>query len=103
MPCYNATGPSRMTPMTLVSIPANPVPEGAVAGMIKTPDGVELRFARFSPPAGRKGTLCLFHGRAEFIEKYFEVVQDARSTRCATSARGISRTLPNTRSISTPS
>ncbi len=64
--------------MTLVSIPANPVPEGAVAGTIRTPDGVELRFARFAPPAGRKGTLCLFHGRAEFVEKYFEVVNDAR-------------------------
>jgi len=64
--------------MTLVSIPANPVPEGAVAGTVKTPDGVELRFARFSPPPGRKGTLCVFQGRAEFIEKYFEVVQDAR-------------------------
>jgi lysophospholipase len=63
--------------MTLVSIPANPVPEGTV-GTIRTPDGVELRFARFAPPAGRKGTLCLFHGRAEFIEKYFEVVNDAR-------------------------
>jgi lysophospholipase len=64
--------------MTLVSIPANPVPDGAVAGTVKTPDGVALRFARFAPPPGRKGTLCLFHGRAEFIEKYFEVVQDAR-------------------------
>jgi lysophospholipase len=64
--------------MTLVSIPANPVPEGAMVGTIKTPDGVELRFARFAPPAGRKGTLCLFQGRAEFIEKYFEVVHDAR-------------------------
>jgi lysophospholipase len=64
--------------MTLVSIPANPVPEGAVAGTIRTPDGVELRFARFAPPAGRKGTLCVLQGRAEFIEKYFEVVHDAR-------------------------
>ena len=64
--------------MTLVSIPANPVPEGAVAGTVKTPDGFALRFARFSPPAGRRGTLCLFHGRAEFIEKYFEVVGEAR-------------------------
>src|SRR5262249_55912401 len=65
--------------MTLVSIPANPVPEGAVGGTLKTPDGVELRFARFAPPPGRKGTLCLFHGRAEFIEKYFEVIEDARA------------------------
>jgi lysophospholipase len=64
--------------MTLVSIPANPVPEGALAGTIKTPDGVEIRYARFDPPPGRKGTLCLVQGRAEFIEKYFEVIEDAR-------------------------
>jgi len=64
--------------MRLVSIPANPIPEGAVTGMLQTPDGVSLRFARWLPPAGRKGTLCVFAGRAEFIEKYFEVVRDAR-------------------------
>jgi len=64
-------------PMKLVSIPANPVPEGAVTGVIKTPDGVSLRFARWpAPPSGRKGTVCLFGGRIEFIEKYFEVVRD---------------------------
>src|ERR1700693_4686345 len=64
--------------MDLVSIPANPVPEGATVGTLKTPDGVSLRFARWEPPAGRKGTLCVLQGRAEFIEKYFEVVNDAR-------------------------
>jgi len=64
--------------MHLVSIPANPVPDGATVGMLKTPDGVHVRFARWEPPAGRKGTLCVFPGRAEFIEKYFEVVNDAR-------------------------
>ena len=31
--------------MTLVSIPANPVPEDVVTGTIRTPDGAELRFA----------------------------------------------------------
>ncbi len=65
--------------MTLVSIPANPVPEDVVSGTIKTPDGVSLRFARWAPPPGRKGTICLFQGRAEFIEKYFETVRDLRS------------------------
>jgi lysophospholipase len=65
--------------MTLVSIPANPVPEDFVSGMIKTPDGVSLRFARWAPPPGRKGTVCLFQGRAEFIEKYFETVRDLRA------------------------
>ena len=31
------------------------------------------------PPPGRKGTVCLFQGRAEFIEKYFETVRDLRA------------------------
>jgi len=65
--------------MTLVSIPANPVPEDVVAGTLKTSDGVELRYARWAPPPGRKGTVCLFQGRAEFIEKYFETVRDLRA------------------------
>jgi lysophospholipase len=64
--------------MTLVSIPANPVPDDAVSGTIKTPDGVNLRFARWAPPAGRKGTVCVFTGRSEQIEKYFETVQELR-------------------------
>jgi lysophospholipase len=65
--------------MTLVDIPANPVPEGAVSGMLETRDGVAIRFARWPPPPGRKGTVCLFHGRAEFIEKYFETARDLRA------------------------
>jgi lysophospholipase len=64
--------------MTLVSIPANPVPENVVTGTIKTPDGAELRFARWAPPANRKGTVCVFTGRSEQIEKYFETVRDLR-------------------------
>src|SRR5437660_636977 len=65
--------------MTLIDIPANPVPENAVTGMLKTRDGVALRFARWAPPPGRKGTVCLFSGRAEFIEKYFETIRDLRT------------------------
>jgi len=64
--------------MNLVSIPANPIPQGAVVGQIKARDGVSLRFARWQPPPGRKGTVCVFQGRAEFIEKYFEVVRELR-------------------------
>jgi lysophospholipase len=64
--------------MTLVSIPANPVPEDVVTGTIKTSDGAELRFARWAPPANRKGTVCVFTGRSEQIEKYFETVRDLR-------------------------
>ncbi len=65
--------------MKLVSIPANPVPDNAVTGTLQTPDGVALRYARWLPPAGRKGTVCLLQGRAEFIEKYFETVADLRA------------------------
>src|SRR5215467_4510041 len=69
--------PRKYPPMKLVSIPANPVPDGAVSGVVKTPDGASLRFARWpAPPSSRKGTVCLFQGRIEFIEKYFEVVRD---------------------------
>ena len=75
---FPAPLPSRSNFMTLVSIPANPVPESVVSGTIKTPDGAELRFARWAPPAERKGTVCVFTGRSEQIEKYFETVRDLR-------------------------
>lgn len=65
--------------MKLVSIPANPVPDHVVSGTIKTPDGVNLRFARWDPPPGRKGTVVVLQGRAEFIEKYYETVRDLRA------------------------
>jgi len=65
--------------MKLVSIPANPVPEGAVMGALKTPDGLSIRFTRWPAPPDRKGTVCIFQGRTEFIEKYFEVVRDLQA------------------------
>jgi lysophospholipase len=65
--------------MKLVSIPANPVPDNVVTGMLKTSDGVSLRFARWEPPAGRRGTVCILPGRTEWIEKYFETVRDLRA------------------------
>jgi len=72
--------------MKLVSVPANPVPDNTVAGSIQTPDGVTLRFARFAPPPGRKGTVVLLQGRAEFIEKYFETARDLRARGFAVAA-----------------
>jgi len=64
--------------MSLVSIPANPVPDDVVSGVLKTSDGAEIRFARWAPPVNRRGTVCLFQGRSEYIEKYFETVRDLR-------------------------
>ncbi|MGA8610572.1 MAG: alpha/beta hydrolase [Xanthobacteraceae bacterium] len=65
--------------MKLVSIPANPVPDNFVTDYLKTPDGIAIRYARWQPPAGRRGTVCIFQGRGEWIEKYFETVRDLRA------------------------
>jgi lysophospholipase len=65
--------------MDLVALAKNPVPSGATTGIFKCPNGMRLRFARWEATRGpRRGTVCLFHGRGEFIEKYFEVVADLR-------------------------
>src|SRR3974390_1944946 len=72
--------------MKLVSTPASPVPAQVVTGAIKTPDGVTLRFARWAPPRGRKGSVLRLQGRAEFIEKYFETVRDLRARGFAVAA-----------------
>jgi lysophospholipase len=87
--------------MKLISVPANPVPENFVTDSLKTPDGVSLRFARWQPPAGRRGTVCIFQGRGEWIEKYFETVRDLRARGFAVAAldwrgQGLSeRALPD--------
>ena len=66
--------------MTLVDLPENPVPEGAICGMADTPSGVKLRFAHWPSTGGkRRGTVTILQGRAEYIEKYFEVVQELRA------------------------
>jgi lysophospholipase len=65
--------------MDLVGLDSNPIPNGAISGTIKTVDGVNLRFARWRPTSRRsQGTVCLFQGRAEQIEKYFEVIGELR-------------------------
>jgi lysophospholipase len=65
--------------MKLVALAKNPVPGGAVPGELLTPDGTRLRFVRWDATRGpRRGTVCLFGGRGEFVEKYFEVVADLR-------------------------
>lgn len=65
--------------MTLVSLAKNPVPSGAVSGDFPGYDGAPLRFARWSATRGpARGTVCVFSGRGEYIEKYFEVIADLR-------------------------
>lgn len=66
--------------MDLVELPQRPIPEGARAGMVTTPDGVPLRYARWdATEAPRRGTIVIAQGRAEFIEKYFDVVDRLRA------------------------
>ena len=65
--------------MELVSLAKNPVPSGGTVGAFQGYDGAELRYARWDATRmPRRGTVCLFGGRAEFIEKYFEVIADLR-------------------------
>jgi lysophospholipase len=62
--------------LDLVSTPQNPVPPGARLHALATVDGVSLRMARFSPANAPRGTVALFQGRAEYVEKYFETIGD---------------------------
>jgi lysophospholipase len=64
---------------SLVNIASNPIPEGARVGFFKTSDKVQLRYAYWPKSEGKhRGTVCLVHGRTEFIEKYFETIADFR-------------------------
>jgi lysophospholipase len=61
--------------LQLLATPDNPVPPHPHLVEVKTRDGVGLRAAYWIPEGGsRKGTVCVIQGRAEFIEKYYEVV-----------------------------
>ena len=65
--------------MDLIALAKNPVPSGATTGYFDCPGRLKLRFARWEATRGpQRGTVCLFQGRGEFIEKYFEVVADLR-------------------------
>lgn len=65
--------------MSLFALPNSPVPDAATSGELVAADGVRLRFARFMPQGRAKGTVAIFGGRCEFIEKYYEVVRELNS------------------------
>ncbi|WP_299482782.1 alpha/beta hydrolase [uncultured Roseibium sp.] len=65
--------------MSLIHHPENPVPNGAQTGFVSTPDGIKIRYACWAATGTQRlGTVTVLQGRAEFIEKYFEVVEDLR-------------------------
>jgi lysophospholipase len=69
----------RGQPLQLHETPSNPAPRQGVVMRVLTDDGVPLRVVRWRPTTRRvRGTVCVLQGRAEFIEKYFEVVRELR-------------------------
>ncbi len=61
--------------MQFFPAPDNPVPAEPTLVSVTTRDGFPLRTAYWMPRTDTpKGTVCILQGRAEFIEKYFEVV-----------------------------
>ncbi len=67
--------------MAFVHVPGNPEPEGAEELSFEGRGGVKLRAllapaVRSYPAGAARGSVILFTGRTEFIEKYFEVICD---------------------------
>ncbi len=61
--------------MELVSTPDNPAPPGAHCTTVMTGDGISLR-TMSARVANSKGTVVVFGGRADFMERYFETMRD---------------------------
>ena len=57
-------------------VPGNEVPSGLVAGEVVSGDGTRLRYGICRRAGASRGTVCVFEGRGEFIEKYFETIED---------------------------
>lgn len=78
-------------------------PQGLVFDHVVTPSGARLRYALCGLQKPNRGTVCLFQGRGEYIEKYYEVIEDLRRRNFAVAALdwrgqgGSSRMLANTR------
>jgi lysophospholipase len=65
--------------VNLLATPENAVPRQAVVMAVMTVDGVPLRVAHWPATAKpARGTVCVLQGRAEFIERYFEAIEELR-------------------------
>ncbi|NRA87162.1 MAG: alpha/beta hydrolase [Rhizobiales bacterium] len=61
----------------LVEIEGNKIPQNAKVDRFETFDGIHLRYAVFKTELAKtKGTICVFTGRSEPIEKYFETIKN---------------------------
>lgn len=63
--------------LEFTEIAGNEIPDGAHVGSFESFDGVKIRYGIFRPlkDALCHGTVCLFGGRSEPIEKYFETIK----------------------------
>jgi lysophospholipase len=64
-------------PALLYDLESNPAPAGITAFNLQTRDGKRIRYARVKTgETPSKGTIIVFAGRNECIEKYFETIAD---------------------------
>ena len=65
----------------LCEIATSRIPEGARSGYVTTADDIRIRYAHWPAArgAGLRGTVTVLTGRTEFIEKYYELVQELTS------------------------
>lgn len=65
-----------MRAMNFTEIVGNEIPPNSAVGYFKSFDGLQLRYGVFKIGADiERGTICLFGGRSEPIEKYFETIK----------------------------
>ena len=67
--------------MDLFATPDNPIPADPIVSAVRTEDGLTLRVVRWVTPRRGRGTVVIAIGRSEFIEEYFEVVDELRRRR----------------------
>ncbi len=60
----------------LLGVAEAEVPQGGEAVFVTAPDGIRLRVASFPPKGPVRGSVILSPGRTEYVEKYFEVVEE---------------------------
>lgn len=67
--------------LEFTEIDGNEIPQGASVGSFESYDDLTIRYGIFkpSPDVLCKGTVCLFGGRSEPIEKYFETIKKLQS------------------------
>lgn len=90
--------------MDLIATTDNPIPAGADTGFFAGVGNLPIRYAVWRPRNQQlKGTVCLFNGRGECIEKYFETISDLMKRKFAVATLdwrgqgGSGRMLPNPR------